>query len=63
MKIENDNTTNERLEREAVFFERMALIEKGLQLFDSLFVTFLQVRLNLQWSGVERLIAAWVAGE
>ena len=60
VKLEKDNTTDERTEREAVFFERMALLEKGLQLFDSLFCTFLQVRLGSGWYGVEGEIVEWL---
>ncbi len=37
---------DEEREKEALFFERMYLLETGLQLFDSLFATFLQQHLN-----------------
>lgn len=60
VKIEKDITVDERLEREAVFFERMALLETGLQLFHSLFQSFLHVRLGAEWGGVEREIVEWV---
>jgi len=60
VKLEKDDTTDERLEREAVFFERMALLEKGLQLFDSLFCTFLQVRLGSGWTFAEVEISDWL---
>jgi len=60
VKLEKDSTTDERMEREAVFFERMALLEKGLQLFNSLFATFLRVRLGSEWYQMEGIIHEWV---
>lgn len=60
VKLEKDNTVDERLEREAVFFERMALLDTGLQLFNSLFRAFLHVRLGLEWGVIQRDIAEWV---
>lgn len=59
VKIEKDNTVDEHMEREAVFFERMLLLEKGLQLFDSLFSTFLKVRLGSEWPFREVEIFEW----
>ena len=59
VKIEKDNTVDEQMEREAVFFERMLLLEKGLQLFDSLFATFLRLRLG-NWPHAEILINEWI---
>ena len=60
VKLEKDDTTDPELEREAVFFERMALLEKGLQLFDSLFATFLQARLSDTWYLAEQGIVEWL---
>ena len=60
VKVEKDNTTDEGLEREAVFFERMVLLEKGSQLFDSLFATFLGLRLGSGWGEQEEQILAWL---
>jgi hypothetical protein len=60
VKIEKDNTVDERMEREAGFFERMALLEKGLQLFNSLFATFLKVRLAPEWYLMEGTIGDWL---
>ena len=60
VKLEKDDTTDPELEREAVFFERMALLEKGSQLFDSLFASFLQLRLGSGWSELETLIQGWL---
>lgn len=59
VKIEKDNTVDEQMEREAVFFERMALLEKGLQLFNSLFATFLKLRLG-NWPHAAMLINEWI---
>lgn len=55
VRIERDSTVEEMSEREAAFFERMFLMEQGIQLFDSLFVTFLEERLTGAWN--ERLLA------
>jgi hypothetical protein len=60
VKIEKDNTTDEAMEREAVFFERMVLLEKGSQLFDSLFATFLKLRLGSEWAEQETSIESWL---
>jgi len=60
VKVEKDNTTDEGMEREAVFFERMVLLEKGTQLFDSLFAIFLKLRLGNEWSEQETAIQAWL---
>jgi hypothetical protein len=46
---ERDNTVDRESELEALFFERMHIIESGLQLFDSLFASFLSVRLGPAW--------------
>lgn len=48
VKLEKDDTVDEEREKEALFFERMYLLETGLQLFDSLFATFLQQHLAQQ---------------
>lgn len=60
VKIEKDNTTDADLEREAVFFERMVLLEKGTQLFDSLFAEFLKLRLGAGWGEQEAAINGWL---
>jgi hypothetical protein len=48
------------MEREAVFFERMYLLEMGLQLFDSLLATFLQQRLDESWANKEQAIRTYL---
>jgi len=55
VRIERDSTVEEVSEREAAFYERMYLLEQGQQLFDSLFVAFLQERLTDAWN--DRLLA------
>jgi len=49
VKLEKDALTDESSERLAVFFERMYVLEEGLQLFDSLLRAFLEARLSEQW--------------
>lgn len=59
VRIERD-ADDQRMEHEAVFFERMLLLDKGLQLFNSLFRTFLDARLGSGWGDMERTIDYWV---
>ena len=61
VQIERDELTDEVSEREAVFYERMALVETGLQLFDSLLLEFLQVRIGSSWPQTMQDIHAWLA--
>jgi hypothetical protein len=63
VKIEKDDITDPQSEREAVFFERMFLLETGLQLFDSLYVTFLMERLGNRWGATLRTIQRWLEAE
>jgi len=60
VRLEKDIADDEALEREAAFFERMALLEGGLQLFDSLFAAFLTERLGGTWEEKLRTIKKWV---
>lgn len=59
--LEKDDITDPTMEREAVFFERMFLLETGLQLFDSLLAAFLKARLGGSWGTVEQEIRAALA--
>ena len=61
VKVEKDNLTNEANEKEAVFYERMLLLEKGLQFFDSLYGAFLSERLGKEWVEKERAIRGSLA--
>ena len=63
VQIEKDNTVDAASEREAVFFERMHILEEGLQLFDSLYATFLADRLSPGWVQEEARLAAWLESE
>ncbi len=55
VRIERDNSVEEVSEREAAFYERMFLMEQGVQLFDTLFTAFLSERLSDAWN--DRLLA------
>lgn len=59
--LEKDDITDPAMEREAVFFERMYLLEEGLQLFDSLFSAFLTLRLDMSWASKEQAIRNYLA--
>ena len=61
IQIEKDNTVDEADEKEAAFYERMSLLEEGLQLFDSLYTTFLEKRLGKTWTDEEKNIRKWLA--
>ncbi len=61
VKEERGATVDERSEKEALFFERMYLLEVGQQLFDSLYASFLQVRLGKGWEVELRTINEWLA--
>lgn len=63
VRIERDATVEEMSEREAVFYERMYLTEQGIQLFDSLFATFLNERLTDAWNVRLQTIQAWLDGK
>lgn len=59
--LEKDDITDPTMEREAVFFERMYLLEEGLQLFDSLLAEFLKQRLDESWVRKEQAIRTYLA--
>jgi hypothetical protein len=59
--LEKDDITDPAMEREAVFFERMYLLEEGLQLFDSLLAEFLKQRLDESWGQKEQAIRTYLA--
>jgi hypothetical protein len=61
VQIERDNLTDGASEKEAVFYERMLLLEKGLQFFDSLYAAFLSERLGKEWADKEKEIREWLA--
>jgi hypothetical protein len=63
VRIEKDDTVDAVSEREAVFYERMYVLEQGMQLFDSLFATFLSLRLGGEWSSEQARIDQWLQGE
>ncbi len=62
VRIERDNTVEEMSEREAAFYERMYLLEQGIQLFDSLFTAFLKERLSDSWTARLVTIQEWLDG-
>jgi hypothetical protein len=60
VKIEKDSTVDAAMERDAVFFERMALLETGIQLFESLFALFLEDRLFGPWPKITKAMGEWL---
>ncbi|MSN27022.1 MAG: exonuclease [Geobacter sp.] len=63
VRIERDATVEEMSERESVFYERMYLMEQGIQLFDSLFKEFLNERLSDAWNVRLQTIQLWLDGK
>ena len=63
VKVEKDDMANQDDEREAVFYERMYVLEQGLQLFDSLYTSFLELRLDKKWANEEKRIRQWLASD
>jgi hypothetical protein len=63
IKVEKDNTTDQAKEKEAAFYERMFVVEEGLQLFDSLYAAFLEIRLGKAWADEEKKIRQWLASD
>jgi hypothetical protein len=63
VRVEKDSTVDQMSEREAVFYERMFLMDQGIQLFDSLYTTFLHERLIDGWNTRLLAIQAWLNGE
>jgi len=63
VRLEKDDLADEGHERIAIFFERMYLLEQGLQLFDSLLSVFLRERLASQWPAQEQAIRQWLEQE
>jgi hypothetical protein len=61
VKLERDGG-EETSERESVFYERMYLLEAGLQMFDSLLLQFFRQRLGNDWSERMKVINAWLEG-
>lgn len=53
VKLEKDDMVDEDMEKKAIFFERMHLLETAQQLFNSLFSSFLAVRLSADWNAIE----------
>ncbi len=60
--VEKDNLTDAADEKEAVFYERMLLIEQGIQLLHSLYGEFLDRRLGGNWKRTAGKIKAWREG-
>ncbi|MRR54767.1 MAG: exonuclease [Deltaproteobacteria bacterium] len=57
---ERDSGVDEISEREALFYEKMYVMEVGLQMFDSLFAAFLTARLEQGWGEEVQKIDAWL---
>ncbi|MEA5114034.1 MAG: recombination-associated protein RdgC [Geobacteraceae bacterium] len=63
VKEERDAGVDEMSEREALFFERMYILETGLQMFDSLYASFMDMRLSPGWQDEFARIETWLGQE
>ena len=61
VRLEKDDTTNELMERQAVFLERVALVDKGREILMQVFRLFLMDRLTGTWPAVDADINSWLA--
>jgi hypothetical protein len=61
VQIERDEITDPDQERIAVFYERMSLLETGLQLFDSVFSAFMQERIAGTWPEKLKHVNEWLS--
>ncbi len=59
VKIEREGV-EQISERESAFYERIYLLESGLQMFDSLLFSFLKQRLGNDWQDRLRVISKWL---
>ncbi len=57
---ERDSGVDAASEREALFFEKMYVMEVGFQMFDSLFADFLSARLGGSWQDELQKIEKWL---
>lgn len=62
VQLEKDELTDEIDEKQSVFYERMYLLELGQQMFDSLFLSFLKLRLTKKWQEIRKEIGSWIKG-
>ena len=61
VRLEREDVADPQREREAVFYERMHIVEEGLQLFDSLLAVFLRERLGDSWGDLQHRVDQWLA--
>jgi hypothetical protein len=59
VKLEKDDTADPDREREAVFFEKMHLLQTAFSLFDNLLREYLELRLSPTWNDVLADIRRW----
>jgi len=62
VRLEKDDCVDAHAEHEAVFYERMHLLESCLQMFDSLLHQFLTERLSDSWPQQNAEIESWIKG-
>ncbi len=60
-KVETES--GDGVDPDALFLEKVFLIEKGLSLVDQVFARFLQLRLSPDWPGEVRGFRAWIKAE
>lgn len=63
VRLEKDDLTDESSERQAVFFEKVHLMETAMDAFNGIFATFLNYRLSNVWFATASEIHKWINGE
>ncbi|RJO74288.1 MAG: exonuclease [Myxococcales bacterium] len=59
VRLDIEESADEADEREAYFYEKMALVEVGLQMLDSLLGEFLEARLSRDWAETSQELKGW----
>lgn len=60
VKMDREDGLSEMDEAESSFYDRMHLFETGMQMFDSLYLDFLTLRLDRKWTGLTKKIREWM---
>ncbi len=60
IRPESGPNDDPRAEAEAAFYTKLAAVEEGEQMFNSLLRTFLELRLGENWNGIKSAILQWL---
>ncbi len=60
IRPEKEPNDDPQVEAEAAFFTKLAAVEEGEQMFNSLLKIFLELRLGEQWKTEQTTILTWL---